>query len=379
MKVTISVKGRFHGFNLAQELNNRDALKTLITTYPKFMAKRFGIPSKKVINFLELEIMARSYRKVRDDYVKVSHWFNNKFDYKVSKKLEESDLFVGWSGSSINSIIKAKELAMTTIVERGSSHILYQSHILEEESELSGASLSGVHPGVIENELKEYEQADFISIPSNYVKRTFIDQGVPSKKLIQVPYGVNLDEFYPIKKEDEVFRFIHCGAINYRKGVPYLLQAFSELNLKNAELWMVGSIDPEIESVIKKYESKNIIFHGSKPQSELKWFYSQCNVFCLASIEEGLAMVQAQALACGLPIITSENTGGSDLIIEGEHGFTFKIRDVDTLKERMLYMYEHQEEAKAMGDAARLRMGHSYSWSNYGTKIYDAYLKAIEG
>ena len=42
-------------------------------------------------------------------------------------------------------------------------------------------------------------------------------------------------------------------------------------------------------------------------------------------------------------------------------------------------MYEHQEEAKAMGDAARLRMGHSYSWSNYGTKIYDAYLKAIEG
>jgi glycosyltransferase involved in cell wall biosynthesis len=379
MKVTLSVKGRFHGFNLAQELNNRDALQTLITTYPKFMAKRFGIPAKKVISFLELEILARSYNKVRSDYSKVSHWFNNKFDNKVSKKLEECDLFVGWSGSSINSIVKAKELAMTSIVERGSSHILYQKNILEEESSLCGTSIAEIHSGVIDNELKEYEQADFISIPSNYVKRTFIDQGVPSEKLIQVPYGVNLGEFFPMKKEDEVFRFIHCGAINYRKGVHYLLQAFSELNIKNSELWVVGSIDPEIENIIKKYESENIIFHGTKPQSELKWFYSQCNVFCLASIEEGLAMVQAQALACGLPIITSENTGGSDLIIEGEHGFTFKIRDVDTLKERMLYMYEHQEEAKAMGDAARLRMGHSYSWSNYGTKIYDAYLKAIEG
>ena len=43
----------------------------------------------------------------------------------------------------------------------------------------------------------------------------------------------------------------------------------------------------------------------------------------------------------------------------------------------MLYLYEHQEEAKAMGDAARLRIGNSYSWSNYGTKIHDAYLKAI--
>ena len=80
MKVIVSVKGRFHGFNLAQQLHRRDALHKLITSYPKFMAKRFDIPHKKVISFLDLEILGRSYRRIRDDYWRVSNWFNVQFD-----------------------------------------------------------------------------------------------------------------------------------------------------------------------------------------------------------------------------------------------------------------------------------------------------------
>ena len=106
MKVTISVKGRFHGFNLAQELYRRKALHKLMTTYPKFMAKRFDIPREKVISFLDLEIAGRSYRKFRDDYWRVSNWFNREFDRRVARKITQADLFIGWSGSSINSIRK---------------------------------------------------------------------------------------------------------------------------------------------------------------------------------------------------------------------------------------------------------------------------------
>ena len=84
-------------------------------------------------------------------------------------------------------------------------------------------------------------------------------------------------------------------------------------------------------------------------------------------------MVQAQAMACGLPIITSENTGGADLIVEGEHGFTVPIRDVEELKSKMQYMYDHQEQAKTMGDQAKDRMQELFSWNQYGSKIFDAY------
>ena len=373
MKVIVSVKGRFHGFNLAQELFRRNALHKLVTTYPKFMAKRFEIPRKKVISFLDLEILGRSYRRIRDDYWRVSNWFNVQFDKRVAKNITPADLFVGWSSSSLNSIRKAKSLGMTTIVERGSSHILYQKEIVEEESAMFGSSIQAVHPAVIETELKEYEEADYISIPSQYVKNTYIKHGIAADKLIRIPYGVNLEEFYPVQKEDNTFRFIHCGRVELRKGVQYLLQAFTELNLPDAELWMVGPIDSEMDDIIKRYNSENIIYHGSKPQNELKWFYSQCNIFCLASIEEGLAMVQAQAMACGLPIITSEHTGGADLIVEGEHGFTVPIRDVEALKSKMQYTYDHQEQAKSMGDQAKDRMRELFTWKNYGSNIFDAY------
>ena len=373
MKVIVSVKGRLHGFNLAQELNRRNALHKLITSYPKFMAKRFDIPRRKVISFLDLEILARTYSRIRDDYWRLSNWVNRAFDRRVAKRITQADLFVGWSSSSLTSIRQAKSLGMTTIVERGSSHILYQHETLEEESALFGCSGPMIHPRVIETELKEYDEADYISIPSQYVKNTFIQHGISADKLIQIPYGVNLDEFYPVQKEDNTFRFIHCGGITWRKGVHYLLQAFTELNLPDAELWLVGSIDPEMNDIIEQYHSENIVYHGYKPQTELRWFYSQCNVYCLASIEEGLALVQGQAMACGLPIITSENTGGSDLIIEGEHGFTVPIRDVEELKSKMQYMYNHQEQAKIMGNNAINHVKKSFTWENYGTKIYDAY------
>ena len=373
MKVIVSVQGRFHLFNLAQELNRRNALHKLITSYPKFMAKQFDIPRRKVISFLDLEILARSYRRIRDDYLKLSYWLSREFDRRVARKITQADLFIGWSSSSLNSIRKAKSLGMTTVVERGSSHMLHQTEIFEQEASLFGSSKYMIHSQIIKTSLKEYDEADYISIPSQYVKNTFIKHGIPASKLIQIPYGVNLEKFYPVQKGDNTFRFIHCGRLDLGKGVHYLLQAFTELNLPDAELWLVGSIDPEMNDIIEQYHSENIVYHGYKPETELRWFYSQCNVFCLASIEEGLAMVQGQAMACGLPIITSENTGGSDLIVEGEHGFTVPIRDVEELKSKMQYMYDHQEQAKTMGEQAKERIHKLFTWNNYGSKIYDAY------
>ena len=110
MKVIISVKGRFHGFNLAQELYHRNALHKLITTYPKFVAKRFDIPRDKIISFLDLEVLARSYRRVKNDYWRASNWFNNEFDKRVARKITQADLFVGWSDLPLTASEKRKIL-----------------------------------------------------------------------------------------------------------------------------------------------------------------------------------------------------------------------------------------------------------------------------
>ena len=370
MKVAISVLGRFHAFNLAQQAQKRNCLHRLISSYPAFEIAKYGIAPSSICSIPHLEILARAWRKVprclkRERNLQL--WFSENFDRAVSKRLSpEFNIFVGWSGSSLFSLRQAREMGAFTVVERGSSHMEYQTQILKEEYELWGREFTATHPGVYDRELQEYQEADRIAVPSLYAKRTFIERGVSENKLIHVPYGTSLDEFYPVPKEDNTFRVIHCGGINLRKGVQYLIQAFQELNLPDAELWLVGTVSPEIEPFLAKYQSDRLIFKGKHPQNQLRWFYSQCSVFCLASIEEGLAMVQPQAMACGLPVIHTTNTGGEDIVRDGIDGFCVPIRDVEAIKEKILFFYENSEQRNEMGKNALEQV-------KYGEEIITAY------
>jgi len=377
MKVTISVFGRFHAFNLAQQLQQEGFLQSLISTYPKFAVERFGVDPGLVHSIWELEVLSQAYHKLpawmKNDR-NTQLWFLEQFDTLATHHIQAGlDLFIGWSGACLWSFRRAKETGAVTVVERGSSHIAYQTQILQDEHERWGLQFTATHPGVYERELKAYAEADHIAIPSLYVKRTFLEQGISEHKLIHVPYGTSLQEFYPVPKVDNVFRIIHCGGIALRKGVPYLLQAFYELNLRDAELWLVGSVAPEMESFLAKYQSDRIILKGHQSQHQLRWFYSQCSVFCLTSIEEGLAMVQPQAMACGLPIIHTTNTGGEDIVRDGLDGFCIPIRDVESLKEKILFFYENPEKRSEMAANALAQARNSLSWDDYGQKIISAY------
>ncbi|MEM5830907.1 MAG: glycosyltransferase family 4 protein [Candidatus Aenigmatarchaeota archaeon] len=382
MKTTISVGGRFHSFNLAQELLKRDALNFIITSYPKFITRKWNLPDNKVKSVFIKEILERGYRKLPSF---VQNLYNpqlficNLFDKLALKKLERGDLFVGWSSFSLYSLRKAKELGMKTVLDHGSSHIVYQYEILKEEYEMWDYKPKFddlPHPKIIEKELKEYEEADYISIPSLFTKRTFLEKGVPENKILHIPYGVDLSSFRQEPRKDNIFRIIFVGKVCLRKGVQYLLQAYSELKLKNSELMIVGPLSDDIKSIFEKYKN-NFNYVGRVPQNELYKYYSQSSVFVLPSIEEGLAMVQLQAMACGLPVICTTNTGGEDIVRDGIDGFIIPIRDVSKLKEKILYFYENQDIARQMGQNAKERVKNGFSWNDYGEKIIKAYKKIL--
>ena len=380
LRVCVSVKGRFHAFYLAAQLFKRGGLNQLVTSYPKFEVTKYGIPKNLISSILINEIISRVSDKLPSV---IKNLYNPQFflcemyDYLAAKNIKKgADIFVGWSGVSLKSMTRAKELGMITILERGSSHILYQRDILQEEYKLHGIRKNAIDPRGVEKELREYAVSDYIEVPSSFAKRTFVERGVSPDKIILCGCGVDICQFKYGKKQDGVFRIIHCGGISFRKGVRYLLEAFYELNLPHAELWLIGGVDDEIKPLLKKYlATKNIYLKGPFPQSKLYAYYSQGSVFCLASIEEGLAAVILQAMACGLPVICTENTGGQDVIRDGIEGFIVQIRDVKSLKEKILYMYEHQDRCKKMGKSARQRVRECFTWDAYGDKIASAYTK----
>lgn len=375
MKVNISVVGRFHAFNLAEQLQNKKVLNKLITTYPKFITNRWGIKKSKIISEVFLEFLRRYKNKI--PFVsneKLNNFIQKQHAKQAAKELNNCDIHIGWSGSSLETFIEAKKMEKITILERGSSHYSTQMELLSTEYNKFNMIFEPDY-STWQRELLEYELADYISIPSSFVKRSFLEQGIAEDKLLVNPYGVDLSEFKQIEKDDNIFRVIYAGGLTIQKGSHYLLEAFYELNLSNSELWHLGSVKSEMNDIVEKYKSEKIKFLGHKLQNELYKYYSQGSIFVIPSIQEGMAMVQLQAMACGLPLICTTNTGGDDLISkDGKEGFVIQIRDIEAIKEKILYMYNHQDIAKQMGQNAKKRVSSGFSWDDYG----DRYMKNLE-
>jgi glycosyltransferase involved in cell wall biosynthesis len=372
------VKARFHGFDLAGELARRGLLHQLVTSYPKFIPARWGIPRPQISSVLSNELMQRAEGNL-------PAWLRRRFDAesallddyarKAARRLRPgADLLVAWSASALPALRRARELGMRTLVERGSTHIAWQTELLASEYARFGLRPRTASPRIVERELAEYAEADAIAVPSRFARQTFIERGIPAERVICTPYGVSLASFAPpATPGDDVFRVIHCGAVTLRKGCHYLLEAFHGLALPRAELWLVGEVAPEMEAFRRRYASPQIVFHGARPQAELASCYGRASVFCLASLEEGLAMVIPQAMACGLPVIATPNSGAEELVREGEQGLLVPIRDVDALRERILALYRDPERRRAMGRAALARVRAGFRWSDYGDRVVAAY------
>jgi glycosyltransferase involved in cell wall biosynthesis len=378
MKVTISVGGKFHAFNLAEQLYKRGHLEKIITSYPRYKVCNKNLPQSKIVCLPLKEILQKLLNYIPCNKVERMNWYlASLFERQSIRHIAKCDIFVGWSSYALSCLRKAGSFGATTIIERGSSHIEYQRDILQEEYKRVGIRPKLPDPRIVEQELKEYQEADYISIPSRFVKRSFLLKGFPESKLILIPYGVDTDLFRPIPKEDSTFRVIYVGAISIRKGVHYILKAASELELKNFELCLIGRVDDDIKPLIKKYGGK-FKFFGHINHAQLYRYYSQGSVFAIASIEEGLAMVIPQAMVCGLPVICTTNTGGEDIVRNEVDGFIIPARDTEALKAKILYFYENRKRCKEMGEAARERVCTHFTWDHYGERIVNSYLGLIK-
>lgn len=299
------------------------------------------------------------------------------FDRWTARRLDYCEVFHCLSGSGLRTHAVARSrYGAVTVCDRGSSHIRHQDVLLAEEYARWGARYRGIEPRIMERELEEYELCDLITVPSTFAYRSFVDRGVRADKLGKVPYGVDLGLFRPSERQDRRFRALYVGALSLRKGLPYLLEAVTHEWRRDWDLWLIGAIHDEIRPFLARCEGR-YTYLGVVPRARLREYYSQASVFVLASIEEGLALVLAQAMACGLPVIATANTGAEDLFTDGVEGFIVPIRDPEAIREKVLYLYEHPAVRDAMGRAALRRVQRLGGWEAYGRRMEEVYRLAL--
>ena len=384
MKIVLSAPGKFHTFDLARELYSRNALTKVFTGYPHFKLRNEALPQGLIVTFpwMQVPYMAFPLRDRLPNIV-IKEWESLlaiSFGYFVARNLPECDLYVGLSGSALLGGEKAHQRGGKFICDRGSSHIRVQDQLMREEHELWGVPFIGVDPRSIDREEAEYAEADCITVPSNFVYRTFIEQGISPDKVKILSYGVNLSRFYPINNPDpKRFDILFVGGMSLRKGVQYLVQAYKNINHPAKSLTFVGAPSASLIKALHRRGlwSEDAIVLGHIPQDELKSLMSRSHVLVLPSIEEGLAMVMAQAMACGCPIIASKHTGAEDLITDGLEGFIISIRDVFSLTDRLQQMVDKPNQRNEMSIKALEKMQKIGGWHNYGEQAMKIYSEVI--
>ncbi|OLP18781.1 glycosyl transferase family 1 [Leptolyngbya sp. 'hensonii'] len=225
-------------------------------------------------------------------------------------------------------------------------------------------------PWKIARKHQEIQLADHIFVPSTFVQQSLLESGIAAERVTIVPFGAPIEYFQPQPKPDDRFRVLFVGRVGPRKGVHYLLQSWKSLHLPDAELLLVG-LNEFPEPWLSPYEGL-FRYVPSVPHASLNQYYSSASVLVLPSLVEGMPLVLLEAMACGIPLITTPHAGGTDLITDGREGFIIPIRDPAALEERLAWCYHHPVELAEMGQAAR-RRAEILTWDLYrqrmGTRI----------
>ena len=386
ISATLVCIGKFHLFALARELLKKGMLERIVTGYPRWKLRDEDIPAERLetLPWLQTPYMALGKWGLLGDgrFQKELAWLAHEtLDKHVAKHLSSSEILFALSGSGLRCGQEAKRQGAKYICDRGSSHIRYQEAILHEEFSRWNDRFSGIDPRKIAKEEAEYQTADIITVPSSFAYRSFLEMGIPESKLRKIPYGVDVRHFSKITDPAiDCFDVLFVGQISFRKGVPDLIDAFGLLKHRRKRLRLVGVMRPEMKRYLKRNPlDGDVEFVGHIPQVQLKHIMSRSHVMVLPSIEEGLATVQAQALACGCPVIGTWNTGAEDLFTDGKEGFIVPIRDPLAIADRLQLFADDPHHRAVMSEAAIKRMKALDGWTEYGEQMAKIFQNIVGG
>ena len=385
MRIVQTVFGVFHHFALARELDRRGHLQRLYSTWPWARLKREGLPHSLIQTYpwFHMAELAASRAHLPSLADRLGYANALAFDRWTMRRLQQlpqpPDALIAISGSSLLTGQWLQQHGGVFICDRGSTHQRFQQDILSQEFALWGVSRPVSDPRDTAREEAIYAQADAITVPSSIALRSFLQMGVPAAKLHLIPYGVQLRDFHPTSSPDpQTFDALFAGAAGLRKGVPYLLQAFANLQHPHKTLRIAGSIQPDLRDILARLPTANVEFLGPIPRTQLVDLMSRSHALVLPSVEDGFGLVLSEAMACGCPPIASTNTGAEDLFTDGVEGFIVPIRDPAAITDRLQQLADSPALQQQMRAAALARVQSLGGWADYGDR-WETLLHTLTG
>ncbi len=359
-KFTVSHAGKQHSYHLAHALLQLGVLQGFYTSSyvespllqslilrsgNQFFSRRFkaGLASPYVHSHWGYELKEFWMRKRYGKTLAVQNQVYQRdtdFDLMMARKLPSlaSTHFWGFQGSCHASLSAARASGKTAICELATAHVVQARKILSEEAKLLpewADSIDNLYfPAAYEKRLEEEPfLADHVVAASRFTQWTLEASGLNPAKISVLPLGFEAEKI-PFSQGVAGFgkrplRLLYAGTVTQRKGIAYLLDAVEKFDKRDVELHIIGGIQGSGSAFLKR--SHLYTHHLPVSQSELFARYGDYDALVLPTVFEGFGLVIVEAMAAGLPVITTSHSMGPDVITQAKNGYLVPIRDVEAL------------------------------------------------
>jgi glycosyltransferase involved in cell wall biosynthesis len=263
------------------------------------------------------------------------------YDHWLRKQLQPGDHIISSYGYANDSFEWVREHGGKTFVDAGNSHIEDFWQMMTEEHLRWGCARPPVARHWYERSRAMLAKVDYIFSPSSHVTRSFLNRGFKTGQILKTTYPIDLSLFQPPetrRPQTRPLTIINTGSLSLRKGTPYLLEAFEIVRRQHptARLLLTRIIQDDVRAVLERYRHLPIDWSPPLNHAQLSERLRQADIFVLPSLEEGLVRTALEAMACGLPVILTPNTGTADYVQPGLNGEIVPIRDAQAVADAIL-------------------------------------------
>lgn len=271
---------------------------------------------------------------------------------------------------------EASRCGVRRLYELPTTYWRWSRRLFEEEKERRARwspTLDGLRDSreKLERKDRELSEADLVVVPSSFVAESLALAPRQPKRIAVIPYGCAPPSDAPIsqRRPDEPLRVLYAGKLSQAKGLADLFEALDRLTVPHL-LTLAGPCPwPDCEPLRRALARPGRKWVGAVPHPVLMRLMREHHVLVFPSLLEGFGLVLTEAMANGLPFIATPHTAAPKLLsTNGGEGFVVPIRDPDAIAERLTFLYENEEERRAMAEAAK-RRAVEMSWRNFEDRI----------
>lgn len=297
---------------------------------------------------------------------------------RIQKLVGKIDIIHTFPLGALQTLKTAKRLGITTVLERCNAHTAYAYEAVQQECARLGITMPPGHehdynPDYLRREEAEYQAADYLFCPSEFVARTFLERGFPQEKLARFQYGYDTEKCRPLTKPRDAKRgltVLFAAGCAPRKGLHFALEAWLKSSAsQNGTLLVAGEFIPgyaeKLATMLNHPSIKLIGFRKDLPE-----VMQSSDILVLPSIEEGSALVTYDARGCGCVLLVSDASGA--VCQHMENALVHPVRDVKTLTEHLTMMDKDRALLERLR-AASLRTAHELTWKMAGVKMLQEY------